>query len=242
MGMAALETERLRIEDILRLLPRGRTSLLDVGARDGRISVLASEVFPLVVGLDLRPAVSHPRVQIVAGDATKLPFRDGAFDCVLCTEVLEHIPAIRAACEEIARVARREVVIGVPYRQDLRVGRTKCGLCGKRNPPYGHLHCFDLWKLMALFPGLKLMRLSYVGATREISNPVSRLLMDLAGNPYGTYDQKETCLYCGSALFPPSRITLAQRTLAGVALRLERAQQACARDRPIWIHAVFLKS
>jgi len=40
----------------------------------------------------------------VAGDATEMPFPDGAFDRVIAAEVLEHIPGDQRAMNEIARV------------------------------------------------------------------------------------------------------------------------------------------
>lgn len=40
------------------------------------------------------------------GDATCLPFDDAAFDCVIASEVLEHIPDDGAAIAELARVLR----------------------------------------------------------------------------------------------------------------------------------------
>jgi SAM-dependent methyltransferase len=42
----------------------------------------------------------------VQGDATRLPFADGAFDRVIASEVLEHIPDDAAALAELARVLR----------------------------------------------------------------------------------------------------------------------------------------
>jgi SAM-dependent methyltransferase len=42
----------------------------------------------------------------VNGDATRLPFADGAFDRVIAAEVLEHIPDDSAAMAELARVLR----------------------------------------------------------------------------------------------------------------------------------------
>jgi SAM-dependent methyltransferase len=42
----------------------------------------------------------------VCGDATAMPFADGAFDVVIASEVLEHIPADQAAMDEVARVLR----------------------------------------------------------------------------------------------------------------------------------------
>jgi SAM-dependent methyltransferase len=42
----------------------------------------------------------------VRGDALKLPFADGAFDKVICAEVLEHLGDDSAAMVELARVLR----------------------------------------------------------------------------------------------------------------------------------------
>lgn len=60
------------------------------------------------------PADGHPGV--VAGDALALPFPDGAFDAVVASEVLEHLPADVDAVAEISRVTRRggHVVVTVP--------------------------------------------------------------------------------------------------------------------------------
>ena len=46
------------------------------------------------------------RARSVGGDATAMPFGDGAFDRVIAAEVLEHLPADRRALAEIARVLR----------------------------------------------------------------------------------------------------------------------------------------
>lgn len=42
----------------------------------------------------------------VNGDATRLPFPDGTFDRIICSEVFEHIPDDTAAMAELARVLR----------------------------------------------------------------------------------------------------------------------------------------
>jgi SAM-dependent methyltransferase len=50
------------------------------------------------------PPAAHARC--VGGDATAMPFGDGAFDRVIAAEVLEHVPADHRALAEIARVLR----------------------------------------------------------------------------------------------------------------------------------------
>ena len=49
---------------------------------------------------------SAARARPVGGDATTMPFSDGAFDRVIAAEVLEHIPLDQRALAEIARVLR----------------------------------------------------------------------------------------------------------------------------------------
>lgn len=235
--------EQARIDDLLGLVPRGRASVLDIGARDGSIARLLAGLFPSVTAADINaPAFRIPGVRALAADAVRLPFTSGSFDCVFCSEVLEHIPRVEEACREIARVARREILIGVPYRQDLRVGRTTCGACGRVNPAWGHVNSFDERRLESLFPSCSVVRRSYVGETREHTNPLSSRLMDLAGNPWGAYNQKEGCIFCSAALVPPpGQRPRASRLLSASADVLNRLQRPFVRPHANWIHVLFQK-
>src|SRR5512139_805984 len=95
----ASEREQSRTEDLLRRLPRGRHSVLDIGARDGHFSRRLTEYFTTVTALDLRqPGFEYPRVVTVAGDVRRLGFPDNSFDCVFCAEVLEHVAEVERAC------------------------------------------------------------------------------------------------------------------------------------------------
>lgn len=185
--------EQDRIDDLMRLLPQGGTAVLDIGARDGYLSKRLASQFMHVTALDLdEPVIDHERITCVQGDITALQFPDASFDLVFCAEVLEHIPpqSLSTACRELARVCVRHVLVGVPYRQDIRLGRTTCYTCGKISPPWGHLNSFDERRLAELFPGFIVAGKSFVGRTDAATNSLSTRLMDLAGNPYGTYDQE----------------------------------------------------
>jgi SAM-dependent methyltransferase len=201
-----------------------------------------TEYFDEVTALDLqKPGFEFARVVTVAGDVTKLEFADDTFDCVFCAEVLEHIPDVTRACQEIIRVAKHEIVIGVPYRQDIRCGRTTCHSCGKTNPPWGHVNSFDEDRLSALFSGLPFISKSFVGTTKEATNPIATFLMDLAGNPWGTYDQDEPCIHCGAKLVPPGGRQIWQKVCSIMAFNLNRVQVIWERPRGNWIHVVFRK-
>jgi len=240
----ASEAEKARTADLLKMLPTSRASALDLGAREGFFSQLLAERFQRVTALDLSaPAFNLPGVSKVAADATMLPFRDEAFDCVFCAEVLEHVPNLQQACAEISRVARHEVIIGVPYRQDLRAGRATCRKCLKINPPWGHVHSFRERQLPQLFPQLKMLKMSFVGSVKDRTNFVSARLMDWAGNPWGIYDEEKQCRYCGAPLAPPNgERSLASRLCAVAAVEINRAQEKFTRPHANWIHVLLAKS
>ncbi|HET8581144.1 MAG TPA: class I SAM-dependent methyltransferase [Candidatus Paceibacterota bacterium] len=61
-----------------------------------------SQFFPNRVGLDVYQA---PGVDIV-GDAHDLPFEDATFECIVCTEVLEHLHTPERALSEMRRVLK----------------------------------------------------------------------------------------------------------------------------------------
>jgi SAM-dependent methyltransferase len=227
----------------MRIVPKGLRSVLDIGARDGHFSRLLTEDFPEVTSLDLsKPSFQIPGVVTVAGDVRKLQFADESFDCVFCAEVLEHIPYPEAACQEMIRVAKSDIVIGVPFQQDIRIGRTSCSSCGKTNPPWGHVNSFTERKLLLLFPGLRVASKSFVGLTREVTNPLAASLMDLAGNPWGTYNQEEPCIYCGALLTRPQTRHLGQKVCSAIAARMNRVQSSFNKPHANWIHLVFSKT
>lgn len=243
-GYRSSERELLRAADLLRLLPEQGSVALDIGARDGYFSRLLADRFEQVVALDLtKPTIEHPRIKCVAGDVTCLEFSDDSFDLVLCAEVLEHIPSehLVAACQELARVTRGHCLVGVPYRQDLRVAQTTCKHCGAENPPYGHVNRFDEDRLHQLFGMLSVEEQSYVGQTRENTNSVSARLMSIAGNPFGTYDQDEPCVQCGMQLVPPPPRSYPQRVLTRIASILNGVQRTITPTRANWIHVLYRK-
>jgi protein-L-isoaspartate O-methyltransferase len=236
--------EQDRLCDLMRLMPCGLTSVLEIGARDGYMSRRLGDLFKRVTALDLeKPSFDDTRIETVKGDVRNLQFPDGSFDVVLCAEVLEHISpeSLPTACQELARVARVAVLIGVPYRQDIRRRRTSCYRCGNVNPPWGHVNTFDEKKLVSLFGGMQVDELSYVGSTRERANWISTRLMDWAGNPYGTYDQEEPCIHCGACLLAPRSRTTFQKVLAKCAVWIERFHCRLVRPRARWIHICFVK-
>lgn len=238
----ASAAEQQRTADLVRLMPSRARRALDIGARDGYFSLLMAERFDEVVAMDLTtPSIEHPKVKCRQGNVADMQFPDKEFDFVLCAEVLEHLPkdTLRKACREIERVANGRILIGVPYKQDIRIGRTTCQVCGKQNPPWGHVSVFDENVIKELFQSCIVETISFVGVTAAQTNAVAVFLTDLAGNPYGTYDQEEPCIYCGQRLPPPPKRNLAQLVATKLGFLAMKSTNFLALRRGKWIHVVL---
>jgi ubiquinone/menaquinone biosynthesis C-methylase UbiE len=90
--------------------------VLDVGCHDGvGLATFASRA-RRGVGIDVdlpalrRGATRDVKVDLLAANADALPFQDSSFDCVIFSEVLEHVPA--SVEEECIRELRRVITPG----------------------------------------------------------------------------------------------------------------------------------
>lgn len=165
--------DRYRMHAIIREVEKIRpANVLDDGCGSGVISrELAKRGFR-VVGTDISQALLQriPKtrnLELFSADTDALPFRDSTFRCVICSEVLEHLPDFGPAVREIRRVMDGEeavVLITVPnwgcydclegnygiVSKTLRIVNRVLGLF-KRPPmyPYGvdmHFHKMFPWQ------------------------------------------------------------------------------------------------
>lgn len=110
--------------DFDRLAIGPETKVIDVGCGAGRHTFEAYRRGADVVGFDenaqdlnavdeilqaMKQQGEVPqsaKAEVVKGDALDLPYADGTFDCVIASEVLEHIPRDVEAIAELVRVLR----------------------------------------------------------------------------------------------------------------------------------------
>ena len=234
---SAQETERE--QSLLKLLGSGETAL-DIGTLDGHYARRIQQRYTNVTAFDLVDR-QIPGCVNVAGDARNMTmFADNSFDLVFCAEVLEHIPGVERAAAEIVRVCRKRAVIGVPFQQDIRVGRVTCATCGKIAPPWGHVNSFDKQRLQSLFSGMLIESIDFAGENRSRTTFLASALMDWSGNPWGVYDH-QFCMYCNAPLEPPPSRTFGQKVLSGIAVRMNRARELFTKTHGNWIHVAFVK-
>jgi SAM-dependent methyltransferase len=147
--------------DFDRLGVRDGARLLDMGCGGGRHAFEAWRRGARVVALDasegelkevravlgaMLDAGELPRTDgiggVANGDALSLPFPDGAFDCVIASEVLEHLGPDEVAIGELVRVLRPggRMAVTVPTRWPERV----CWVLDHRyhDTPGGHVRIY----------------------------------------------------------------------------------------------------
>ncbi len=148
--------------DALPLSPGSR--ILDLGCGTGRhIHALYHRAPVQVVGVDLGfedlkrtaeglaafppPDPARHRAGLALADATRLPFQTHAFDAVICSEVLEHIPDYRTALEEISRIVKPGGVlaVSVPRRWPEWICWRLCRAYAAE--PGGHVRIFHAGRL-----------------------------------------------------------------------------------------------
>jgi ubiquinone/menaquinone biosynthesis C-methylase UbiE/uncharacterized protein YbaR (Trm112 family) len=93
-------------------------SVLDIGGGEGYLSALIRDLFdPQVVHTcDLSVEANRRAWELfgiggVSADASRLPFADGAYDLVVCSEVIEHLSRPALAIGEVMRVARKYAIV-----------------------------------------------------------------------------------------------------------------------------------
>jgi ubiquinone/menaquinone biosynthesis C-methylase UbiE len=125
--------------------------VLEVGCGEGRLAkhLLASAPRPrrfVVSDVDTSALDGDLDPMIEAREASvyDLPFEDASFDLVVCCEVLEHLHDPARGLAEVARVARRAVVVSTPREPLWRMLNVARGRYLRRlgNTP-GHVQHFS---------------------------------------------------------------------------------------------------
>jgi len=101
---------------VIRSMVDGSTRILDIGCGSSRIV----QSLPQSVGLDMQIRklrwLRAPGRQLVQASLMELPFPEGAFDAVICSEVIEHIPRDSIDLGDMVRVLAPggTLVLGTP--------------------------------------------------------------------------------------------------------------------------------
>lgn len=164
--------------DLHELKLKPQSLVLDAGCGSGRhLRALAklpdleivgidknqSDLNDALTGLRNMPDALTENFFITRADINNLPFESATFDCVICSEVLEHIPEHEKALKELVRVLKPEgnLVVSVPRYFSERI-------CWMISPAYynekgGHIRIYKkkyLQKMLA-GQGIKCWKINY---------------------------------------------------------------------------------
>jgi len=159
-GATAHDERRVR-EFVISKIPRDANSILDVGCGSGWV---AKEFLPKgkqVYSLDI--SVTNPSIVRklypnekhfgVAADSFYLPFSNDSFDCVIASEIIEHVFDPAGFIKELFRVVKKggDLIITTPYKE--KIIYYLCIHCNQKTPANAHIHSFDEMKLESLYSG-----------------------------------------------------------------------------------------
>jgi len=120
-------------------------SLLDVGAGEGFTAYLVRSLFGAEVCTSDFSKKACERcselfgIRSIPSEGDRLPFKDGEFDVVLCSEALEHMLDLPKSISEIVRVAKKTIIITVPKESKELIQKNIEGLGSGSS----HIHSFD---------------------------------------------------------------------------------------------------
>lgn len=166
---ATLHDERRVREYIISKIPKNVNSILDVGCGNGWV---AKEFIPKgkwVYSLDV--SVTNPSKARklypdekhfgIAADSFHLPFNDNFFDCVIASEIIEHVFDPAKFVQELFRVVKKggSLIITTPYKEKLIY--YLCIHCNQKTPANAHIHSFDEKELGNLYKENDLISFNY---------------------------------------------------------------------------------
>lgn len=201
------EAEKERITKTIATIPEGIETVLDLGCGDGKITNRISRHYSVwaadISVQELSKVSSDLRV---CCSAEYIPFKDASFDLVLATELLEHIPdqQYHTVLKEIQRVAKKYILISIPYKESLLKGLTKCRFCGMIYHISWHQRSYDLESAKSLFPGWKIDKIVGISQRTERELTLLYYILHFIGNKW-SQSGYNLCPFCGRHNVNPPR-------------------------------------
>ncbi|HET8574003.1 MAG TPA: methyltransferase domain-containing protein [Edaphocola sp.] len=174
------ESRRLR-QHILREIPKQAKWVLDVGCGGGWLAKALCAGKQRVISTDIStknpikaveniPAPTH--FGLVA-DVFALPLKENSIDCIVSSEVIEHVPDPKAFIVALYKVLSPggTLIITTPYNE--KIQQSLCIHCNHLTPHNAHLHSFTRQKIESLIPA------EAVGVRTSICNSKALVILRL---------------------------------------------------------------
>ncbi len=143
--------ERRLYEFVFKLIPPRAKLIVDIGCGGSPLAGKLLAYNRYLVSCDISFKNVEKSLQIfpsenhfgVVAYGYYLPFKDNTFDCVIATEVLEHLHYPETFIQEVYRIVKPlgKIIISTPYKEKIK--QTLCIHCNRPTPINAHLHSFD---------------------------------------------------------------------------------------------------
>lgn len=150
--------DRYRFKLFFDFLAEG--SILDIGVLFGGFLKYVRKKDPsrVIFGTEMNEERAEYSNQIIGEKIIRVDFRngqlgsfeEGSVDNIVCSEVFEHLKDNRIALKELCRVAKKRVIISVPYNE--KIFYHHCIHCWKYTPAFSHLHSYQLDSFDCIVP------------------------------------------------------------------------------------------
>jgi SAM-dependent methyltransferase len=157
-GATAHDVRRVR-EYVVSKVSKDELTILDVGCGNGwaakEFLPKGKKIFSLDISITnpskakiLYPSENHFGI---AADSFYLPFVSESFDCVIASEIIEHVIDPEKFVKELFRVLKKggSLIVTTPYKEKLVY--YLCVHCNKKTPSNAHINSFDENKLESLY-------------------------------------------------------------------------------------------
>lgn len=148
-----------KISKLLETIPTDVNSIIDVGCGNGVITNVLGQKYKVTWVDRSDSALENVRTEKVQASSDCIPF-DNKYDMVFSSVLLEHLPndILKGTISEFKRLSKKYIFITVPNEENPDKLSIVCPECGYLYNSPNHLRCFDINKLIALFPECKLLK------------------------------------------------------------------------------------
>lgn len=149
-GATEHDERRLR-EYISTLVPENAKTILDVGCGSAWIAKTFLPQGKKIISLDI--SKTNPKKALtrypssfhsgLSADSFSLPFRNNVLDCVVASEIIEHVVSPNDFINELLRIVKPggKLIVSTPYKEKIQY--VLCIHCNKVTPLHAHIHTFD---------------------------------------------------------------------------------------------------
>ena len=153
------EIRRLQ-ESIINEITEDMSVILDVGCGNGWASKKLIPLGKKVISMDISSenpvkAVREVRHKNHAGliaDAYNIPLKENSVDCIIASEILEHVPDPKTFITGLIRLLKHKgkLIITAPYNE--KIEYNLCVHCNRPTPRFAHLHSFNENNIVRFIP------------------------------------------------------------------------------------------